>query len=133
MARPKKETPLRHDHNVMVRYSDVEYELISGYAQQAGCPVAVFVRKRSLAEPMEVNYHVVADISEIQKLTAEFGKIGSNLNQIARYFHTGGLRSQAMQAEINQCITELHDLRRKVIRMAGDYSGNSETHRRKKR
>lgn len=133
MARPKKETPLKHSHTVMVRYSDVEYELITGYAEQAGYPVAVFVRKRSLAEPLAVSYNVVADISEIQKLTTEFGKIGNNLNQIARYFHTGGLRSQAMQAEINQCITELHSLREEVIKMVGNYRGNPETHRHKKR
>ncbi|MFQ9889602.1 MAG: plasmid mobilization relaxosome protein MobC [Streptococcus sp.] len=35
---------------------------------------------------------------------AEFGKIGSNLNQIARYFNTGGLHSQEMRNEIKRAL-----------------------------
>ncbi len=34
---------------------------------------------------MNITYEVVADVPELQKLTAEFGKIGSNLNQIMDY------------------------------------------------
>ncbi|MCD8398805.1 MAG: MobC family plasmid mobilization relaxosome protein [Lachnospiraceae bacterium] len=129
MARPKKEKPLQHDHPVMVRYSDIEYELIKEYAEQAGYPVAVYVRKYSLKEKPNITYNVVADISEIQKLATEYGKIGNNLNQIARYFHMGGLRSKAMQEEINGCITELHELRKETMKLVGDYRGNLETHR----
>ena len=70
-----------------------------------------------------IRYEVVADIPELQKLTAEFGKIGSNLNQIARYFHTGGVRSKTMQDEIQSCISELWNLRKDVTRMAGDFHG----------
>ena len=36
------------------------------------------------------DYEVVADMDELRKLVSEYGKIGSNLNQIARYFNTGG-------------------------------------------
>lgn len=76
-----------------------------------------------------IRYEVVADIPELQKLTAEFGKIGSNLNQIARYFHTGGVRSKIMQDEIQSCISELWNLRKDVTRMAGDFHGSVETYR----
>ena len=41
------------------------------------------------------SHHITLRLSN-----AEFGKIGSNLNQIARYFHMGGIRSKAMQDEI---------------------------------
>ena len=79
-----------------------------------------------------IRYEVVADIPELQKLTAEFGKIGSNLNQIARYFHTGGVRSKTMQDEIQSCISELWNLRKDVTRMAGDFHGSVETYRKYK-
>lgn len=129
MARPKKEENLQHGHQVMVRFNDIEYELIKGYAEQAGYPVAVYVRKCSLGKIPQITYNIVADLPEIQKLAEEFGKIGNNLNQIAKFFHMGGARSLAMQNQISQCITELHDLREEVIRMAGDFHGNTETHR----
>lgn len=75
------------------------------------------IRKMVLEGKIAIRYEVVADIPELQKLTAEFGKIGSNLNQIARYFHTGGVRSKTMQDEIQSCISELWNLRKDVTRM----------------
>lgn len=129
MTRPKKEENLQHRHQVMIRFNDVEYELIKRYAKQTGYPVAVYVRKCSLGETPQITYNIVADLPEIQKLAEEFGKIGNNLNQIAKFFHMGGARSLAMQNQISQCITELHDLREEVIRMAGDFHGDTETHR----
>ena len=44
-----------------------------------------------------------------------------NLNQIARYFNTGGERSLAMEDEIRHCIAELFALREEVLKMAGDF------------
>ena len=33
---------------------------------------------------------VVADMNDLRKLVSEYGKIGSNLNQIAKHFNSGG-------------------------------------------
>lgn len=91
MARPKKEESIKRTNNVMVRFSNIEYELVAGYAKDAGYPISTFVRKQALSEKVTVNYNIVADIGEIQKLTAQAAGIGNNLNQIARYFHGGVL------------------------------------------
>ena len=45
--------------------------------------------------------------------------------QIARHFNSGGERSLAMQEELQPAIAELYTLRKEVLRLAGDYSGNS--------
>ena len=47
--------------------------------------------------------------------------MGNNLNQLTRYFHMGGLRSQAMTDELNRCINEIMRLRKEVMELAGDY------------
>lgn len=39
MARPKKEESIRRTSNVMVRFSSIEYELVAGYAKDAGYPI----------------------------------------------------------------------------------------------
>ena len=36
MARPKKAESIRRTSNVMVRFSSIEYELVAGYAKDAG-------------------------------------------------------------------------------------------------
>ena len=71
---------------------------------------------------------VVADIKLLRELVGQYGKIGSNLNQIAKYFNTGGTHSQAMENEIHQCISDLFLLRKKVLEMAGDFHGDTKAH-----
>lgn len=71
----------------------------------------------------------VADIGEIQKLTAQAAGIGNNLNQIARYFHGGGLASRGMLEELKKCIAEIRELRQEIVQLGGVYRGNSKTHR----
>lgn len=34
----------------MVRFSSIEYELVAGYAKDAGYPISTFVRKQALSE-----------------------------------------------------------------------------------
>lgn len=129
MARPKKEPLKKRKNCIMIRLSDPEYELVANCAKEAGYPPAVYARKQVLDSNVEIHCPIVIDIDALRKLTAEFGKIGNNLNQIAKYFHMGGIRSQVMQDEIHECITQLFSLRDEVLRLAGDYHGNIETHR----
>lgn len=81
----------------MVRFTDAEYASIFISAEQAGYPVAVYVRKSALDERIEVHYNITAELPELQKLIAEYSAIGNNLNQIAQYFHSGGFYSKSMQ------------------------------------
>ena len=129
MARPKKDESIRRTSNVMVRFSSIEYELVAGYAKDAGYPISTFVRKQALSEKVIVNYNIVADIGEIQNLTAQAAGIGNNLNQIARYFHGGGLASRGMLEELKKCIAEIRELRQEIVQLGGAYRGNSKTHR----
>lgn len=129
MARPKKETLKKKENCIMLRLSGPEYDLVVKYAKEAGYPPAVYARKQVVEGKVEIVCPVIVDIGELRKLTTEFGKIGNNLNQIAKYFHMGGIRSQTMQDEIHECISQLYSLRDEVLRLAGDYHGNIETHR----
>lgn len=109
MARPKKEKELLHNHQIMLRLTDTEYEIVAAKAK-------------------DVKYEIVADLPELKKLIAEFGKIGSNLNQIARYFNSGGIHSQEIRNAINQSFAKIYEMKYEVLKMAGDFHGNSETH-----
>lgn len=133
MARPEKDTEIKRSHHITLRLSDTEFELITKVSHEAGLSRSAYIRKQLLDGAVNIKYEVVADVPELQKLTAELGKIGSNLNQIARYFHMGGIRSKAMQDEIHECISQIFDMRKEIAEMAGDYHGSVETHRKQKR
>jgi len=144
MTRPKKEKELRHNHNIMLRLTDTEYEIVSTNAKNANISLAEYARKQVMNKKVVVKYELVADVPELKKLIAGFGKIGSNLNQIARHFNSGGIHSQDMRKAINQGIADIYEMKYAVLKMAGDFStittnenadtskgepyGNTETH-----
>lgn len=81
-----------------------------------------------LDHKMAIRYEVVIESKTIKMLLAEYGKIGSNLNQIAKYFNTGGAYSKSVTNEIQQCLYDLYRLKKDLLKMIGDYRGNSETY-----
>lgn len=127
MARPKKAKEFTHPHRVYLRLSDLEYEIVSNYAQQANLTIAEFCRQQIVGKKVVVKYEIVADVPELKKLVAEFGKIGSNLNQIARHFNSGGIHSQEMRKAISQSIARIYEMKFEVLKMAGDFLGYTET------
>ena len=128
MARPKKEESIRRTSNVMVRFSSIEYELVAGYAKDSGYPISTFVRKQALSEKVTVNYNIVADIGEIQNLTAQAAGIGNNLNQIARVLNEYGTPYNALSVEVRAAISDLAALKFEVLRKVGDAVGNIQTY-----
>ena len=136
MARPKKDKELKHKHQIMLRLTDTEYEIVSESAKAAHLPLAEYVRKQVMKQKVAAKYEIVADLPELKKLVAEFGKIGSNLNQIARHFNSGGIHSQEMRKAIDQSVARIYEMKYEVLKMAGDFQavsgghshGNPETH-----
>ena len=136
MARPKKEKELQHKNQIMLRLTDTEYEIVSESAKAAHLPLAEYVRKQIMKEKVIAKYEIVADLPELKKLVAEFGKIGSNFNQIARHFNSGGIHSQEMRRAIDQSVARIYEMKYEVLKMAGDFQavsgghshGNPETH-----
>ena len=113
----------------MVRFTDVEYALVSYSAEQAGYPIAVYVRKQAITEKLHVHYNIVADIAELRDFARQLSHIGNNLNQIAAFFNSGGIQSRAILEEINRCMTDLRAMRKEIAGLAGDYRGNLKTRR----
>ena len=128
MAPKKKPKELKRRNNITVKLTDIELELLNQKAEMAGTSKAEYLRNLLIGTPMKVCYEIVADMQDLRKLVGEYGKIGSNLNQIAKYFNTGGERSLAMEDEIRQCISELFVLRKEVLRLVGDFRGSVKTY-----
>lgn len=122
MTRPKKEKELTYTHLVNLRLTDTQYDIITEAAKQANLSLSEYIRTQLMKGKVVAKYEIVAETPELKKLTGEFGKIGSNLNQIARYFNQGGIHSQEIQVMIRQCITEIYEMKYDVLKMAGNFS-----------
>lgn len=122
MTRPKKEKELTYTHLVNLRLTDTQYDIITEAAKQANLSLSEYIRTQLMKGKVVAKYEIVAETPELKKLTGEFGKIGSNLNQIARYFNQGGIHSQEIQVMIQQCVAEIYEMKYDVLKMAGDFS-----------
>lgn len=128
MARPKKDNELTYTRQINLRFTDTQYDIVCKASEEAGLSISEYIRRQLIKGKVIAKYEIVADVPELKKLVAEFGKIGSNLNQIARHFNQGGIHSQEMRQSINRCIAEIYEMKYEVIKMAGDFHGDTETH-----
>lgn len=122
MARPKKERELTYTHLINLRLTDIQYDIITEAAKRADLSLSEYIRTQLINGKVIAKYELVADVPELKKLTSEFGKIGSNLNQIARHFNQGGIHSQEIQTMLRQCIAEIYEMKYDVTKMAGTFS-----------
>ena len=128
MAPKKKEKNLKRSNIITLKLTDIELAVLNEATGITGLSRSEYLRKLLLEKQINHQIEVVADMNDLRKLVSEYGKIGSNLNQIARYFNTGGSRSLAVENEIHQCIADLFQLRKKVLKLAGGKNGNRKTH-----
>ena len=67
-------------------------------------------------------------LSTVGKLIAEYGKIGGNLNQIARALNEYGTPYNTLSVEVRAAISDLAALKFEVLRKVGDAVGNIQTY-----
>ena len=67
-------------------------------------------------------------LAAVGKLTAEYGRIGGNLNQIARYLNEYGVPYNALSGEVRAAISDLAALKFEVLQKVGEAVGNIQTY-----
>ena len=135
---PHHQSPTRPRMSLYARSAQfAPFAALSGYdemiVEEARETDAGIVLEDWELEQLNQKLTLIADVLEDGKvtcnLTAQAAGIGNNLNQIARYFHGGGLASRGMLEELKRCIAEIRELRQEIVQLGGVYRGNSKTHR----
>jgi len=119
-------------YRVTVRFNKDSYEKLLAMSKAANLSAAELIRQMVSKGKVNVKQEVVAEVPMLKKLIADFGKIGSNLNQIAHHYNGGGVRSREMYERTQRAISELYAMKYEVEKMGGEFRGYSEAYRRKK-
>ena len=127
MARPEKDTNEQHRHKITVRFTDEQYELIESNAKRMGVTIAEYGRQQIVFGKVGVRYCISIPIEEAREITRLLANATANLNQIAKYFNMGGLRSKEVQEQINAAVENIFDIRRMVKDMTDKGYGSFET------
>lgn len=109
----------------MLHLTDTKYEMVNANAKATNLPLAEYARKQIMNKKVIVRYELVADLPELKKLIGEFGKIGSNLNHIARHRGSGGIHSREMRKAINQSIARIYEMKYEVLKLAGEFTATT--------
>ena len=133
MRRYQKKNIVKKDRNVTLRFDQDTYNRIEATARAADLSVSEYIRRMVIKGKITVRQEIIAEVTMLQKLIAEFGKIGSNLNQIAHHYNGGGVRSREMYERTQRAISELYAMKYEVERMGGEFRGYLEAYRKKKK
>ena len=106
MRKKKKQLPIR-EKQIHFRVTQEMYELICTDAFNAGMSVSVYCRNAVLNRKIVQRPLVLHDDTALVHELRNLNKLGSNLNQIARYFHEGGLMTNPLARELHHTLGEL--------------------------
>lgn len=116
--KPKSEKRQRTE-TIYARVSKEEKAQFLARADKAGLAAAAFLRAAALKDPgPRAQRRVPADAQAMRQVLGHLGKTGSNLNQIARYLHTGGL-PETVLPDIRDALSELARIRGLIYEALG--------------
>ena len=120
-------TPHR-THVVKTRLSDEEHELFLNQCRTYGISQSEMLRQSMTRLQIKPVIHVSAVndglLAATGKLTAEYGRIGSNLNQIARTLNEWHNPYSQLAAELRTASSDLAALKFEVLEKVGEAVGN---------
>ena len=100
-----------------IRLSDEEHAVIDEAAERAGLVVSSYARQALLgAPPPRQVRRPAVERRELARLLGELGKIGGNLNQLAKAANTGVV---VFEGEIASALTGLREMRDAVLKALG--------------
>ena len=129
--RKRYNTPHR-SRVVKTRMTEEEYAEFAERLSACNMSQAEFIRQaitgaaiRPIITVSPVNDEL---LSTVGKLIAEYGKIGGNLNQIARALNEYGTPYTTLSGEVRAAISDRAALKFEVLRKVGDAVGNIQTY-----
>ena len=116
---------------VKTRMTNEEYADFTERVKFCGISQSEFIR-RAIDDAVIKPIITVSPVNEkllsaVGQLTAQLGKIGGNLNQIARYLNEHGMLYNALYSDIQSAISDLAELKFEILQKVGDAVGDVQT------
>ena len=128
---PKKYNTSKCSVVVKTRMTNEEYTDFSERAKFCWISQSEFIRQ-AIENAVIKPIITVSPVNEklltaVGSLTAQLGKIGSNLNQIARFLNEHGTPYNSLSGDVRAAIADLADLKFEILQKVGDAVGDVQT------
>lgn len=131
MQRKQYNTPHRR-RVVKTRMTDEEYADFQERCEKLGINQSEFIRQAiATATVKPIIYANLRDDSvaeAVSRLIGEYGKIGSNLNQIARILNESHSPYAGIEQDVRDAVVDLATLKFDVLKVIGDAYGNDKAY-----
>jgi predicted DNA-binding protein len=105
--------------------SQEEKAKIQEKANKAGISMSEYIRRCALGRKIPQ----YGDVAVLREISAELGKIGSNLNQIAHHLNAGG-SVYSVYYDLQEVIKDWNDMRFRMLKQVEDVCCGKYHHRR---
>ncbi len=110
----------QRQYKLTARFDAEELERIRSNAARGGVPVAALIRQALLVlQPPRAVRRPTVDHQAVARLLGELGKIGSNLNQIAKHMNAGREGTDGVEVSIDLALRDLMELRLVCLQALG--------------
>ena len=126
------DTPNNKTHFIKFRVTAEEKTSLELTCKLLNLPLSTLIR-RALHNAKIERTVVVADggeetLTTVSTLLAQCSKVGGNLNQLARYFNSGGADTEQIRAKILDELADLTAFRLHAEKVLGELYGNAQAY-----
>lgn len=108
---------------VKTRLCATERAELDRILEKTGLSLAEYLRCAIFGTPVQEAPKLTA-VDGLDKLIAQYGRIGNNLNQIARWLNSGGYLNHDLTHQLHAYLGELNKLKYDSLKAVGNLIGN---------
>ena len=127
------DTPNNNTHFIKFRVTEIEKMELEHTAKLLNLSLSTLIR-RALHNVKIEKKIIVANSGEetltaVSTLLAQCSKVGTNLNQLARHFNSGGADTEQIRAKLLDELADLTAFRLHAEKVLGELYGNAQAYR----
>ena len=109
---------------IITRVSEEEFEEWHRRAELLGITLSEYLRQCVRNGKVDVIIKKEISIEPLVQIAAEYGKIGSNINQIAHYLNSTGVWSQRLLDNLTGNLQEMYVTTKRLAKVVDEINGN---------
>ena len=129
----RHDTPNNKTHIIKFRVTETEKMELQCTAKLLHLSLSTFIRRAIHNVKIEKTIIVAGGgeetLTAVSTLLAQCSKVGSNLNQLARHFNSGGADTEQIRAKILDELADLTAFRLSAEKVLGELYGNAQAYR----
>ena len=127
------DTPNNKTHFIKFRVTEIEKLELEHTAKLLNLSLSTLIRRALHNAKIERTVVVAGGgeetLTTVSTLLAQCSKVGTNLNQLARHFNSGGADTEQIRAKILDELADLTAFRLNAEKVLGELYGNSQAYR----